>query len=651
MRKRDAHVLVLMVLAAVFPALHAQVNATQWKSGTVDIDRGWKEQEGDNPAWAQPDFDDHTWETVELDDIGAAQPGRRWFRQHIELAPGHGPLRLLFAGGNGTYELYINGSRANGPKIRSPFGVTRPTEQVIPVRGDATELVLALRTHSPRTYRYFHLPLFLTAALGTPGAIENERAAMESQRLYAAVPSTAINLVVILAGIGALALYRSQRGHAEYRWLGLYLLLLGISNALSYDSAAGIIPLVWNDYLADPLIYVFTILQIEFTFSFAGQKVGRAWRVYEWLLPMPLILYELEVRGIVKGDPYGLVEAAMILPAGILLPVMLLHWYRRGNREAGWLILPSLLPVATAALFDVGYVAINAGWERLTFLDDPIQLGSVYLQLSDIGDFLFVVAIGVVMFFRFTRVSREQARTAAELDAARLIQRRLVPSCLPQLVGYSVEAAYFPAQEVGGDFYQLIEMAGGSHLVVVGDVSGKGLKAAMTGTLALGAIGVLAKENLSPAAVLTRLNGQMAEAHDEGFITCLCARVTANGAVTVANAGHLSPYRNGQEVPLDPDLPLGVWPGTQYVEKTFALAEGDRLTLLSDGVVEARNARGDLFGFERTQAISAESAEAIAATARRFGQEDDITVLTLTRRGTAEAQGSGAIGAAPASAM
>jgi hypothetical protein len=435
----------------------------------------------------------------------------------------------------------------------------------------------------------------------------------------------------MLAGIAALALYRAQKGHAEYRWLGLYLLVLGISNCLGYNSQAGTIPLAWNDFLGDPLIYAFTILQIEFTFSFAGQRVGRAWRIYEWLLPTPLILQALILTGMLSGDPYPLSEAAMILPAGLLLPVLLLVWYRRGNREAGWLILPSLLPVATQALFDVGFVAIYAGWERLTFLDDPIPVGPVSLQLSDLGDCLFVLAIGVVMFFRFTRVSREQARAAGELQAARAIQERLVPAQLPPVAGYAIEAAYFPAEEVGGDFYQVLKQGSGATLIVVGDVSGKGLKAAMTGTLAMGALRALATEGMDPAAMLMRLNRQLTETNDEGFVTCLCARIGREGEVTLANAGHLVPYHNGEEVLLEPGLPLGIMAETFYEECVFRLQPGDQLTLMSDGVVEAQNARGELFGFERTQALSRGGADAIADAARRFGQADDITVMTLMR--------------------
>jgi serine phosphatase RsbU (regulator of sigma subunit) len=228
-------------------------------------------------------------------------------------------------------------------------------------------------------------------------------------------------------------------------------------------------------------------------------------------------------------------------------------------------------------------------------------------------------------------VSRERARSAAELEAAREIQQRLVPASLPALAGYKLEAAYRPAEEVGGDFYQVLSQSDGSALVVVGDVSGKGLKAAMTGALAIGALRTLAAENLGPAALLSRLNRQIRDTQDSGFITCLCTRIGPEGAVTVANAGHLSPYRRGEEIPIDSGLPLGIDAGIEYAETQFRLEPGDTLTLISDGVVEAMNSEGQLYGFERTRAISTQSAGSIASAAQAFGQEDDITVLTVER--------------------
>jgi phosphoserine phosphatase RsbU/P len=176
-----------------------------------------------------------------------------------------------------------------------------------------------------------------------------------------------------------------------------------------------------------------------------------------------------------------------------------------------------------------------------------------------------------------------------------------------------------------------------SMLIVVGDVSGKGLQAAMNASTLVGAL----RNEIShdPATVLNRLNNVLlgAEARPgaainqkaASFATCVCARVYPDGTMVVANAGHVHPYRDGREMELAADLPLGVIPNIQYEQATFQLEVGDRLIFLSDGVVEASNAHGELFGFERTQQVSNESARYIAQTAKRFGQTDDITVVSM----------------------
>jgi hypothetical protein len=603
-------------------------HADEW---TSDINTGWRTHEGDDPSWARPDFDDSAWNTVELDNLGAARRGWRWYRLHVRLHEDHPDLALLIQGGVGTYTLYANGTQVPGPRIRSSFAVKRPAERVFMPDIPGTDLVLALRTYAPPSYAGWNYPLFMTASLGTPEAIDSQRQALEGARLYLALPSIAINLLLMLAGIGAFALYASQRSHAEYRWLGLYLFLLGTADLLWFCQQAGLVPISLNFLVADPLLYVVTISQIHFTFNFGGQPLGIWWRVYRALLLIPPVLILLAWLGYFPSAIYLLIEAFILVPVAVFMPVLLSIWYARGNREAGWLILPSLLPAATLALYDIGSVSIFFGWHSLDFLDNPIQFGPVPVQPVDLGNLLFLFAIAVVIFFRFSRVSREQARASAELGAARDIQQRLVPASLPTLTGYRLEAAYIPAQEVGGDFYQVLPQSDGSALIVVGDVSGKSLKAAMTGTLAIGAIRTLADEDLRPAVFLARLNQQVLNTQDSGFITCLCVRLEPGGGLTLSNAGHLSPYRRGEEVPCDPGLPLGIVAAVEYSESVSALAPGDTLTLLSDGVVEARNPSGRLLGFDGARAISTQSAAAIAAAAQSFGQEDDITVLTIAR--------------------
>ncbi|HSZ16117.1 MAG TPA: PP2C family protein-serine/threonine phosphatase [Terracidiphilus sp.] len=623
----------VLLVGLLCPLLQGQVvDATKWTSGTTDLNPGWRTQAGDDLRWAQPTFDDRAWNTIELDDMGAAQPGWRWFRLRFKLAHGHPHEHLLIVGGEGVYAAYVNGQRVEDAQLKPWYALKRPVEEIVPLDDGADDFTLALRTHAIPTYTLWHLPLFLTITVGSADAIDTEQRAWESQRFYQALPSIAINVILVLAGLGAFALFRSQRTHAEYLWLGLYLFLVGASNGLLYSSSSGILSVPWNNLVGDPLIFVVTVMQIEFTFRFAGQRVGRVWRAYQGLLLMLPLLALTVTLGWLSITPYILVEAAAILPAAMVLPVSLLVWYRHGNREAGWLILPSLLPATAAALYNVGSASIFTGWGKLDFLADPLTLGPVPLQISDTADFLFVLAIAVVMFFRFTRVSREQTRVAAELDAAREMQQRLVPAMLPLVSGYALDAAFFPATEVGGDFYQVLDGGHGASLVVVGDVSGKGLKAAMTGALAMGALRTLAKEGLQPAAVLTRLNRQLVETADGGFITCVCVRLGQDGALTIANAGHLAPYCNGMELAVEAGLPLGIVADAEYAERTFRLETGECLTLLSDGVVEARDAGGALFGFERTLAFSKETAAAIAAAARAHGQEDDITVVTVERR-------------------
>jgi phosphoserine phosphatase RsbU/P len=171
----------------------------------------------------------------------------------------------------------------------------------------------------------------------------------------------------------------------------------------------------------------------------------------------------------------------------------------------------------------------------------------------------------------------------------------------------------------------------GGLLVVVGDVAGKGLPAAMLVSVLIGAIRGVAEYTKDPAELLGRLNERLIGRTQGAFSTALAARIEADGGVTVANAGHLSPYLDGQEVELLGALPLGVAENATYQVTHFHLPQGSRLTFYSDGVVEAQNQNGELFGFERGRAISGQSAAAIVQAATQFGQEDDITVVTIER--------------------
>jgi serine phosphatase RsbU (regulator of sigma subunit) len=116
---------------------------------------------------------------------------------------------------------------------------------------------------------------------------------------------------------------------------------------------------------------------------------------------------------------------------------------------------------------------------------------------------------------------------------------------------------------------------------------------------------------------------------DTGFTTACCVRLEAGGAFTIANAGHISPYVSGTEVETVPGLPLGLVAGNEYDETPGQLMANGRMVLMSDGIVEARNKTGELYGFDRLAGLTLRPASEIASTAQAFGQDDDITVVTL----------------------
>jgi serine phosphatase RsbU (regulator of sigma subunit) len=246
---------------------------------------------------------------------------------------------------------------------------------------------------------------------------------------------------------------------------------------------------------------------------------------------------------------------------------------------------------------------------------------------------LLLGALSLSIFRRFVAERRRQQQVEQELQSAREIQQVLLPEEVPAIPGYALEAIYRPASEVGGDFFQIFPLEGGGSLVAIGDVSGKGLKAAMIVSLIVGTLRTVAVYTQKPAEILAELNTRLHGRVGGGFVTCLILRVPPDGSIVIANAGHIAPYVNGREWELAGSLPLGIVLQMEYEESTLPLAEGDTLTLMTDGVPEAQNAHKELFGFDRLGGLLAHhpSAAQVVEAACSFGQEDDITVLTLTR--------------------
>jgi serine phosphatase RsbU (regulator of sigma subunit) len=311
---------------------------------------------------------------------------------------------------------------------------------------------------------------------------------------------------------------------------------------------------------------------------------------------------------------------------------LLLIWAAlRGNRDAR-LFVP---PFAFIGLLNYwNFLVTLSAFFRIMprFPSMPsFHFGSYTADLWDIWNMIYCVTMLLFLVLRTIGIARERAQAAAELEAARTVQQVLIPEEIPAIPGFAILSVYKPAGQVGGDFFQILRTGSGGVLAVIGDVSGKGMPAAMTVSLLVGTVRTLAHYTQSPGEILAAMNLRMLARSSGGFTTCLVLRADDNGTLTVANAGHISPYLAGKELALNNGLPLGLAADATYSESTFQLPPGEQLTLLSDGVVEARSEKGELLGFDRLARLSLNTAAEIADTAKAFGQDDDITVLTLAR--------------------
>jgi serine phosphatase RsbU (regulator of sigma subunit) len=247
---------------------------------------------------------------------------------------------------------------------------------------------------------------------------------------------------------------------------------------------------------------------------------------------------------------------------------------------------------------------------------------------------------------------RERERIEQELRVARSIQQASLPKEVPTLEGWQINPYYQPAREVGGDFYDFHLLSEGRLGVVVGDATGKGVPAALVMATTCGMLQLAARasESSSPSEVLVQVNeALLARIPQNMFVTCFYAILDPNSAtLSYANAGHDLPYvrRGGDAEELRArGMPLGLMPEMEYEEKEMVLEASESTLFYSDGLVEAHNPQGEMFGFPRLRALVAEHGkqgsleealleELYSFVGERWEQEDDITLLTL-RRSTA----------------
>ena len=463
----------------------------------------------------------------------------------------------------------------------------------------------------------------------------------QHEKSFSIVGQKTINWLADLLEMGlaiiALVLFTAQRNQKEYLWIfaaGVLTLLEIIEPVVSTLHP---IPQAWH-YPSVALRIAMPIIWGSLYLSFVRQRMGWRWRTFLILAGFSNMIISLQQAASYAWPQWVIItlNLPVIILFAVVIPVLLaVHW-RRGNREAGILLIPAVF-FSLYIYAEIGFGTLYqfAAWRQIALnglnLIDRITAGPFTFSLNDLSDMGSVLALAIIILLRSSRMSRRQAQLESELEAAQQVQQVLVPEKTASVPGFAVDAVYLPAQQVGGDFFQVLPVGGGGLLVVVGDVAGKGLPAAMLVSALVGSIRTAADDTHAPEAVLYRLNERLVGRTQGGFTTALAAYIAPNGTLTIANAGHLSPYLDGREVELPGALPLGVASPVRYETLTLQLHPGSRITFYSDGVIEAQNPKGELFGFDRSQEVSMQPASEIAETARRFGQQDDITVVTIVR--------------------
>ncbi len=624
----------------------------------------WKFHIGDNPRWADPNFDDSQWETVDLTpNAGSIDPsmgtegfspgwtakghpgysGFAWYRMRIHITGADGPLALLSPTSfDDSYQLF-----ANGRLIGSYGNFDRP----IPTVYYSNPAMFALSgvggQHSQDgstvvAFRFYMAPATLltpqTGGMHSPPVIGLASAVTAAyhvawEEMYRIQSSTLATAILYLAfALLILMLYVFDRTETILLWPLAACVLGGIIFALNFfTDTTQVMTTQQQSILVSVAFDIFLGLWLMTWWTYFGLQDRRWIRniigvLVLWDIAVSVLFDILLFGGSASHRVFAALTVSEFATAAgeLVLLISIAYFGWRRPHRAGWALFLALFFYALPNLRPVlGWLHVRTTWFPF----------GIFLPLELMEEFAMLFCFSLVLLGQFRSSQRRQQAMEDDVKQAQQVQQVLIPEELPRIAGLTIESEYRPAREVGGDFFQIIPHAtDGSVLIVVGDVTGKGLQAGMLVALIVGAIRAEAAHSNDPLTALNALNQRLC-GRGHAHATCLALRIEADGNATLANAGHLPPYLNGKELPMEGALPLGMVEGAEFSVMHFQLAPSDTLMLLSDGVAEAQDERGQLFGFDRIHAMLQVpiTAAEVATAAQNFGQQDDISVLRIVR--------------------
>jgi hypothetical protein len=632
--------------------------------GTAELSGMWKFHTGDDIAWAQPDFDDSGWRSIDVTPPAGSEDaalgtsgfipgwtdngypnysGYAWYRLRINVTSSHGALAIKMPMNvDDAYQLFVNGKQIGEfgkfTKGRVTAYLAQPRAFRLPRELRSGPMTIAVRMWMDSATPFnsqdsggMHEP----PVLGHASVISTQIRMDWDDAMHGVGSGFLEMLILLLAWLVAVSLLWMDRNEPAYLWLSLVCVVTIFSNGVllivTYHTWISQMPFV---LLADVISLPLRIGLWVIFWGYWFRIVRMDWvhRIV-WGLALLLMIGTAMLRPPLYGETIPLGARIYLFPIlqtlKLTLAALLFAITVRGIRKQkteGWLALAAVLLVAVSLYQRELRVFLHV---KTTFdvVGFAIQLGSISTIVS-----LFLITF--MLLRRYLQTQRKREQWKVEIEQAQQIQHVLIPDELPRIAGFAIESEYRPAREVGGDFFQIMPgQEVGSALIVVGDVMGKGLQAGMLVAVIVGAIRTAAQYHSDPLILMNTLNDQLS-GRVGAIATCLILRITADGEVTLANAGHLAPYLNGVEMQMEGALPMGMLPHAEFTVMHFQLAPGDTLMLMSDGVAEAQDQHKNLFGFERIGEMLQRpiSAAALASAAQAFGQEDDILVLRIQRK-------------------
>lgn len=623
----------LPAMVLVFAGMACAQNALY-----IDLSGDWRITSDDRPEFAAPGFDDHAWGTFRLPAGSSPYRLRCWLRRTVELPASADRTQLALTVGvmRDVYEVYVNGVRIGASGNFESFADAQiPRPRTFDIPADAAEVTgpvaIALRSrwalNMPPMWRIQDAGPFV---LASRNVAPRQAGTIQLQEQWIAnSPGLVFGAVFAVLGMVGLFFWTADRKRIELLWFAA----AGFARAISAYYRCSLLLTDSFPFVAAgfPRLEMFVgnfyqPMAATLALTAFGRKSAR-WYAALWvgyIVPMAIATSRPQIQPLPAYRFHAAsFDLAHLWPPAVAMTVVLRNWWSTRRQHLLHLVL-SLLLLNFGQDWFRRLIALVGRAEFL--ITNSQRIGAVWVLRDDVL-LLFLSAVTLALLQRrLTADSRERLRLSGEMEAARVVQQLLISKTPAR---ESIDAVYEPAQEVGGDFYQVIPVADGSQLIAAGDVSGKGLKAAMVVSLVTGAI--RNRQSDAPGAILGELNRVLCESLDGGFVTAVIARLFDDGHVVLASAGHPPPYLEGCEVSLPEGLPLGIDAAAQYQETSLPMTAPQQMTFVSDGVIEAANAKGELFGFERRRHISTKPAKEIAAAARAWGQNDDITVVTVRR--------------------